>query len=195
MEIDGRRPAPVRDAAILLMVSAVLAVAAAAAGAVAWQHLGAATPAYLEALRAAGRTEDDLARQIGLGLSYDIVAGLGLAVPTGLLALLVRHPLGWARVATWVTAAATWFALGCGLAAAPEVPGLPTDTEPTELDLRAHDLLLSWYPSVQSIVVYGLLAATTAAAVLLLRAPAQEFYRPQGTAVDPGWATFIRDRD
>jgi hypothetical protein len=195
MQIDGKRPAPVRDASILLMASAALAVAAVAAGAVAWQHLHAATPAYLEAVRAAGETGDDLARQISLGLSYDIVVALGLALTTGVLCLMVRQPVRWAQVATWVTAFAVWFALGCGLAAAPGVPGLPTDTEPTELDLRAHDLLVSWYPSAQSILVYGLLAAMTAAAVLLLRAPAQEFYRPQGVAVDPGWSSFIRERD
>jgi hypothetical protein len=72
---------------------------------------------------------------------------------------------------------------------------LPNEGEPTELDLRAHDLLVSWYPIVQSVLVFGMLAAVTAAAVQLMRASAQEFYLPRGGGPDQGWGSYLRERD
>ena len=47
-----------------------------------------------------------------------------LCVVTGYLARMLRYPLPWARVTTWVVTAVAWAALGCGLAAPRRLAGL-----------------------------------------------------------------------
>jgi hypothetical protein len=190
---NDRMPAQVRDTSILLVSAAAAALVMTVAGLVAWRHVAVAGPAYTQALVAAGADPDGLPKNLSERLGYDAVIAGGLAVVTGWLAWSIRFPVRWAQVMTWVAAIGAWAALGCGLAA-PAEPAGHDDSLPAAVDRLAQDLLHSWYPDLHSILVYGALAALTAASVQLLRESAQEFYRPV-KGDDSSWGSFITKYD
>jgi len=183
-----------RRVSTLMIGSAVLALLAAAAGVVAWLHLDGAGDAYTRALIAAGREADDVPRQVGLALGFDVAAATVLAVVVGYLARMLRSPLPWARLATWVVGVAAWAVLGCGLAAPPELPTWRGATMPAAVEQARDDILPGWYPIVHSILVFAVFATLTVVAVLLLREPAREFYRKTSGATATDWSAFGPDR-
>lgn len=189
---EGLRPTSVRDVSVLLSAVAALALVMVVAGLVALQHLHVAGPAYERAL--AGKDPAVETGDLGRRLGYDIAVGAGLALLTGWLAWSVRFPARWSQRMTWVVTVVAWFALGCGVAA-PAEQVAPDDALPAAVNRLAADLLHFWYPALHSIVVYGALAALTAASVILLREVSQDYYRPKTGGKDQNWGSFIDKYD
>jgi hypothetical protein len=187
-------PKPVRRGSALLAAAGVLALLAVVAGTVASVHLGSAGDAYLREVTVSGTVgQDDLPHQLSLGLLYDIATMAVLALVAAGLSRAIRFPLRRAQIAAWVTAAAVWPVLGCGLAAGPEVPALDASRPPLTVEVLRHALLVGWYPEVHSVLVFGLLFTLTATAVLLLRTPAQDYFQPGSAGAASDWSAFIRD--
>jgi hypothetical protein len=190
MTVDsgGRLPRPVQLGSLLLAGSAILGALMTVAAVAAWWHLDAASGAYLQALTDAGTDPDGVPQQIRYSLGYNVAVAAGTALVTALLAVLLRQRLRWAQVTAWCMAAVAWLALGCGLAGGPETAGSAVDLDSTELRRLRHDLLPHWYPSVHTVLALGILAVMTACAILLLREPAQRFYRVARAEENPKWA-------
>ncbi|MFG1609560.1 hypothetical protein [Actinoplanes sp. NPDC049265] len=184
-------PNVVRWASRLLLGAAVLAVPLVVAGVLAWLHLdGGSADAYTGALAAAGGDADDAAAEVGRAIGFDTGSAVVVGLVAGYLGRMVRFPLRWARAAALVTAVVAWALLGCGLAAPAEGPTWSEGREPAELVRARTDLLSGWYPGVHSVFAFFVLAALTAAAVLLLREAAADYYRRTDGEAAPDWTSF-----
>jgi len=183
-----------RRVSMLMIGSAVLALLMTAAGVLAWLHLDEAAAAYPRVLLAPGEKGEDVPRQIGLALRYDVAAAAVLTAVAVYLARALRKPFPWVRAATWAVVGVAWVVLACGLAAPPEQPAWRDENVPVPVDQARADLLAGWYPSVHSILVFATLAVLTTVAVFLLREPAREFYRKTSGATATDWSAFGPDR-
>ena len=69
-----------------------MAVPMAVAGVVAWLHLDGAGDAYTRVLIAAGGEPDDVPRQVGLALGFDVVGAVGEQLLSGITRLWGHEP-------------------------------------------------------------------------------------------------------
>jgi hypothetical protein len=180
----------------LLAGSAGLGVVIVLAAVAAWSHLGDATDAYVRAAVAADLEHPQLAPdQVRVALLYNLATAAVTALAVALLAVVIRQPARWARVSTWCATVVTWLALGCGLVAGPETAGPAEGINNPLLRQLRQSLIPDWYASVEALLVLGILAALTTAAVLLARSPAQEYYyRASASAEDPQWGAIFQAR-
>ncbi|MET0494072.1 MAG: hypothetical protein ABW000_13175 [Actinoplanes sp.] len=186
-------PRAVRASSLLLGVTAGLAVVMTVLSVVAWWHLGPAGEAYSRASLEAGYGDGDgWPRAVLSSLVYNTVTTGMTALITGLLAVMIRQPLRWVQVTTWCVVAAVCAALGCGLNAGPDPAGSTASSDSSQFQRLGYDLVPQWYPSVNAVLGLALLAAAIGAAVMLLRSPVQDFYRPASSREDPRWSSFVQ---
>lgn len=190
----GGLPRFVRVASLLMAGAAVLAAFAVLAAMVAWRHLGGAEDAFVRAVTQAGQELTDVPQQVRFALSYNVAAALGAALAAGLLAVLVRRPRRWVKTTVWWVTAVAWLTLGFGLATGPDVAALPAGlVYPQALLSLQKNLVPTWYSSVNTLMIGGVLAAFTVVAVLLVRDSAEDFYQsgPE-TPEDPRWSAVFQ---
>lgn len=104
-----------------------------------------------------------------------IVSGCAL-LAMGALAVLVRRPRSWARVAAWVSCALLALVLVCTIAGNPNLFAEPLQHVSAEIQARWDALLPDWYVPVHYACEAGMLVAIVAVGVLLAQTSAHEFY-------------------
>lgn len=193
MTIDGLRPPwRVRVASVLFGVSAGAGVLMVMATIAAWAHLGPAAVVYRAARAAAGDSDlDGEVPEVRGALAYNTAVLVVVVLAFGTLAVLLRRPWRWARIAAWWAAAILGAAVMVALAGDAGSSGTGPGVD--EVDRLAHELVPGWYAGVASLLGLVLLAAVGAGGFFLARSSVGEFYRPvAGRPSDERWAAVLR---
>ena len=79
-----------------------------------------------------------------------------------------------------------------GLMGGPDPAGSTPGPDSTPLERLYYDLVRQWHPIVIALPGLAFLVAGSAAAILLLRSPVPNLYRPESRQQDPRWAAFAQ---
>jgi hypothetical protein len=169
-------PRAVRIGSLVLALAVVAATGMLVATIGAWVHLVAA--AHLAPNDSDARATI-LTDKSTLALNLVEVLATGLA---GLmLAVLIRRPLQWARVATFVFAVVVTAMLLCGLNTGPIDGG------------EVYGLYPGWFLGVNALLGIVVIGTVIAAAIILASSSATDFYRRASRlADDPQWTSFVQ---
>jgi hypothetical protein len=189
-------PGPVRTGSVLLVLAAAAAAGMIALTVGALVHFGPAAEAYREAARTLDYPSS-AANQVPWEAESALVLNLVVALLTMLaglgLAVLVRRPLRWAQISTWVLAVAITALLFCGLNSGPSDAGSTPGPDTRPMEGYAYALFPGWYPTLDAIVGLLVIALVIAAAVMLARSSVIDFYRLASRQPDdPRWVSFMR---
>lgn len=187
-------PRPIRLASALVAAAAALAALDAVEAVAGLRHVDAGTGTLLRVIDDPGQARYIINSLHG-SLHNNFTVGVGLVLLLLPLAYAVRRPSRRIRTTVWVLAVVAWAALGCGLATGPEILSTPTGVEEPAVQHAWSDLLPGWYSGVHAVTVFLILAALTAAALLLTRADLATFYSrndPPAGSTDV-WSHLRRD--
>ena len=168
-----RPPGTVVQASRLLLLVAVLGLVDAVAALTAILQL----TRHVDAFRAVAGNDFDgrVAEVLNGAVVAATVSGCALLAMSA-LAVLVRRPRPWARVAAWVSCALLALVLVCTVAGNPNLFAEPLQHVSAEIQAGWDALLPDWYVPVHYAGEAGMLVASVAVAVLLAQTSAHEFY-------------------
>jgi hypothetical protein len=133
-------------------------------------------PAVTEYLAPGTVGVDAVVRELSSSLTYAVVAGLAVAIVVLPLALALRGPARWARVATWIFLTVYLAPQIAFITANPTSYAEPNDRYSTTGQPLWDNLVPDWYAPSQNVMETLVLAFSIAVFVLLALPTAREYF-------------------